>query len=104
MVNATDFNEDRFRIEGEFFDIFVEKASFLKLDLFVLGFNPRIRKASLRFYLMGENLLTFSGFTGIDPEPRYQRFNVPMSGGLEDRYNTYFRSKRITVGAQLALR
>ena len=82
---------------------FVENASFLKLDLLVMGFSPQIKKANLRFYLMGENLLTFSKFTGIDPEPRYQRNGVALAGGMEEQ-NTYFRSKRITVGAQLGLK
>ncbi|MEO1261601.1 MAG: hypothetical protein AAFZ15_22540 [Bacteroidota bacterium] len=104
IVNATDFNKDRLRVESEFYDIFVENASFLKLDLLVLGFSPRIKKAHLRFYLMGENLLTFSKFTGIDPEPRYQRDGIALAGGMEEMDQTYFRSKRITIGAQLALK
>ena len=102
MVNTADFNEDRRFEENVIHDIFVEKASFLKLDLLVLGYKLPMKKAHLRFYLMGENLLTLTNYSGIDPEPRYQRSGIALAGGMEE-LDTYFRSKRITIGAQLAL-
>ncbi|MCE2616544.1 SusC/RagA family TonB-linked outer membrane protein [Phocaeicola oris] len=53
---------------------YVEDASFLRLKNVVLGYTfPKkwLQKASiqnLRIYLQAENLLTFTGYSGLDPE------------------------------------
>lgn len=53
---------------------YVEDASFLRLKNMVLGYTfPKdlLRKASiqnLRVYVQAENLLTITGYTGLDPE------------------------------------
>lgn len=56
-------------------DRFLENASFLRLKNLTLAYNlPRLwlEKSkfftSARVYLQGQNLLTFTGFTGLDPE------------------------------------
>ena len=103
VVTTRYFDEERRRGESTLHDVFVENASFLKLDLLTIGFSPTMKKAHLRFYLMGENLLMFTKYTGVDPEPRYHRNGIALAGGIEV-YDTYFRSRRLTVGAQLALR
>lgn len=103
VVTTRYFNDGRERGESDLYDVFVENASFLKLDLLSIGFSPTIKKASLRFYLMGENLLTLTKYTGLDPEPRYHRNGIALAGGMEE-FDTYFRSRRLTVGVQLALK
>ncbi|HOT64553.1 MAG TPA: SusC/RagA family TonB-linked outer membrane protein, partial [Dysgonamonadaceae bacterium] len=53
---------------------YVENGSFLKLKNLIIGYTlPKdlLKKAtisSLRFYIQGENLLTFTKYTGLDPE------------------------------------
>lgn len=53
---------------------YVEDGSFLKLKNLIIGYTlPKdlLKKAtisSLRFYVQGENLLTFTKYSGLDPE------------------------------------
>ena len=53
---------------------YVEDASFLRLKNLVLGYSlPKelLKKAgiqNLRLYLQAENILTVTGYTGLDPE------------------------------------
>ena len=55
-------------------DRYVEKVNWLKLKTVTLGYDlPKslIRNwkiEQLRFFVSGENLLTFSNYSGIDPE------------------------------------
>jgi TonB-linked SusC/RagA family outer membrane protein len=57
-------------------DYFVEDGSFLRLKNIQLGYNFDVKFASqLRVYVSGQNLLTFTNYTGFDPE-------VSASGGI----------------------
>ncbi|MEM6343745.1 MAG: SusC/RagA family TonB-linked outer membrane protein [Bacteroidota bacterium] len=89
-----------------FSSLHVEDASFLKLDNATLGYTiPLAGDASfrkIRLYVAGQNLLTFTGYTGVDPEVRFQDGADPLAPGI-DRRNTYFRSRTITVGVNLGL-
>lgn len=53
-------------------DIFVEDASYLRLKNVELGYTLDADKISgignIRFYVSGQNLLTFTDYTGLDPE------------------------------------
>jgi TonB-linked SusC/RagA family outer membrane protein len=51
--------------------VFVEDASYLRLKNLEIGytFNPKIiGDTYLRMYVSGQNLLTFTNYTGLDPE------------------------------------
>ena len=57
------------------YDRFLENSSFLRLKNLTLAYalpQPLLKKTnfftSARVYLQGQNLLTFTGFTGLDPE------------------------------------
>lgn len=94
----------------------VEKASFVRLDNATLGYNvslsPDARISRLRLYLTGQNLFTITGYTGVDPEPRYvDRIDGDGGGrpatvddglaqGIERR-STYFTSRTYTFGLNL---
>ena len=80
-----------------FSDIHVEDASYVKLDNVSLGYNLKIKDKSLRLYITGQNLMTITGYSGIDPEVRYQDGGNPLAPGL-DRENTYFATKGYTFG------
>jgi iron complex outermembrane receptor protein len=91
-------------IDGPTFsNVHVENASFVKLDNVSIGYtfntkNKMIKSA--RVYLTGQNLLTFTKYTGIDPEVRYEDGNSPLSPGI-DRENTYVRVRGFSLGLDL---
>ena len=85
----------------------VENASFVSLDNLSLGYNfnlPKVKQISkLRLYLAGNNLFYLTKYTGADPNPRYNdpdTNNSPLVPGV-DRTTTWFRSRSITVGANI---
>lgn len=51
---------------------YLEDGSFVKLDNVTLGYNMPTKNIrgiqSLRLYLTGQNLLTITGYKGVDPE------------------------------------
>lgn len=58
-------------------DLFIEEGSFLRLKNISLGYTlpktvtDKIGMTNLRLYVTGQNLLTFTGYSGIDPELGY---------------------------------
>ena len=103
FVFTKHFNENRNTINNLFLDFYVENASFVKLDYLSIGYTPTIKKGNLRICLSGHDLLTLTGYTGIDPEPIYQNNGISLGGGLTNNFN-YFRSRRIAVGAQFSFK
>ncbi len=53
-------------------DIFVEDASYLRLKNLEIGYTLQPNKikgvGNFRIYMSGQNLLTFTKYTGLDPE------------------------------------
>jgi len=75
--------------------VFVEDASYLRLKNIELGYTLRVPNAkikSLRFYISGQNLITVTKYTGLDPE----------STSLKDQ-GTYPQMKAFIVGAKINL-
>lgn len=69
-----------------FSDIFVEDASFLRLDNVNLGYNFKdilSQGSSLRVYAMAQNVFVISDYSGVDPE---------VFGGID---NGYYQMPRI---------
>lgn len=66
---------------------FIENGSFLKLRNVQIGYNlpqkvvEKMKMSKFRFYLSGQNLLTFKSadFTGVDPENPNYGYPIPMS-------------------------
>ena len=88
-------------------NIHVEKADFVKLDNFAIGYNfffPESKYiAKLRLYISGQNLFTITNYSGVSPEVRYgdaNDNNNPLAPGL-DRENTYFTTRSFTFGVNL---
>ncbi len=87
--------------------VHVEKADFVKLDNFSLGYSfafPDNKYISrLRLYISGQNLFTITNYSGVSPEVRYGDAydnNNPLAPGL-DRENTYFTSRSFTFGVNV---
>ena len=79
---------------------FVEDGSFLRLKNISLGYDlnkdflSRININSARVYISGQNLLTFTDYSGVDPEVAYLSNNVNL--GLD--YDSYPNTNSWTVG------
>lgn len=58
---------------SQFSSLYVENASFLKLDNITLGYSVDVRKSlwlkTLRFYATIQNVFVLTNYSGIDPEP-----------------------------------
>ncbi len=55
----------------QYSDYYLESGSFVKLDNITLGYNFRMHNnyiKSLRLYATGRNVLTFTKYSGLDPE------------------------------------
>lgn len=80
-------------------DFWVEDASYLRMRSITLSYDIPIKKNSfvrqLQVYLSGQNLLTFTGYTGYDPE-------VNLGGQdnllLGYDYGAYPAAKTYTIG------
>ncbi len=89
-----------FPSETAVIDRYVEKVNWLKLKTATLGYNlPRSllrnwKIEQLRFFVSGENLLTFSNYSGIDPEI------VDIRTGIDSGRN-YPLARKFTVGLTL---
>lgn len=77
----------------------IEDGSYLKLDNITLGYSLPVKSgylSKMRIYFTGQNLLTLTGYTGIDPE-------ISISGlqpGIE-RYDFYPRTKTFVFGINM---
>ncbi len=100
----TDIPRAGSRIPGQILDILVEDASFIRLREVTLGYSvptTRLNKVGiekLRVYVTGLNLLTFTRYTGYDPE-------VSIAAGSIDVPNfdngSYPRARSVVVGLNL---
>jgi iron complex outermembrane receptor protein len=81
-------------VEPQFFsDVYVEDASFLRMDNITLGYTlPRIHALdSARIYGTVQNVFTLTGYSGVDPE----------AGLFGIDNNIYPRSRTFSVGVSL---
>ena len=85
----------------------VENASFLKLDNAALGYTFDLKNfplSKLRVYASGQNLFVITNYSGPDPAPRYTDSQDSGDGPLVpgvDRRNTWFTSRRFSVGVDI---
>lgn len=88
-------------------NVHVEKADFVKLDNFAIGYNFLFPESKyigkVRVFVSGQNLFTITNYSGVSPEVRYSDpydNNNPLAPGL-DRENTYFTTRSFTFGVNL---
>ena len=98
---------------------YVENASFVKLDNLSLGYSFNFNESSafrtLRVYLTGQNLLTFTNYLGGDPEVRYYDTGSITEGNRNqsftgnnlfpgvDRRVTYPPTRTFTIGVTVGI-
>jgi len=102
---------------AQYSSLYVEKASFVKLDNVTLGYNFKLSGVikSLRLYATGQNLFQITDYTGIDPEPVLQDVGPTDNGGFVnpdnlqilapgiDRRSNYFTARTFTFGLNVGL-
>lgn len=82
---------------------FVEDGSFLRLKNLSINynFNPsllsRLKISSARLFISGQNLLTFTEYSGVDPEVGYRSSNTNL--GLD--FGSYPAAVSYTIGLNL---
>jgi hypothetical protein len=84
---------------------FVEDGSYVRLKNIVFGYSlpesisERLSISNLRLYVSAQNVLTFTDYSGYDPEVSYQDSNRNI--GLD--YASYPNIKSFTVGLDISL-
>jgi len=83
---------------------FIQKGDFVRLQNLTLGYNvPTKGKvlSGLRIFFAGQNLLTFTKYTGQDPEVNTNKtLNGISSLGID--YQAYPRARTFTLGANFS--
>lgn len=80
----------------------IEDGSFLRLNNVTLGYTlpreltQRVNISSVRFYVTGYNLATWTNYSGYDPEVDTRRSQGPMTPGVD--FSAYPRSKSVIGG------
>ena len=90
--------------KGVYSSRIVEDGSYLRFKTLQIGYNMPVNKLkrlgikTLRFYASGQNLYTWTRYSGMDPEvSSYQTTLTPGSD-----YSSYPRSRTITIGVNLS--
>ncbi|MFC5683678.1 SusC/RagA family TonB-linked outer membrane protein [Flavobacterium sp. MAHUQ-51] len=82
---------------------FIEDGSYLRLKTVSLGYNfdpefvKKMHLKSLRFYLSGQNLITWTKYSGLDPE--VNAYNSVLRPGFD--FSTYPRARTILFGTNI---
>ncbi len=120
---TTDLTDENITAVSTFSSLYVEDASFLRLDNATVGYTLNLPEGSnirkLRFYISGQNLFTITDYTGIDPEVRYADTGRQLTNDLRargefdaapnalgpgiERRNTFFTTRSFTFGVNLGL-
>lgn len=85
--------ETQFRTAQYFSDVYVEDASFLRMDNLTLGYTVPARRGfeSLRVYGTVQNVFTLTGYSGVDPEAGLNGIDLTI----------YPRSRTFTAGLSI---
>jgi iron complex outermembrane receptor protein len=83
-------------------DVYVEKASFLRMDNVTLGYSFNLRGQSARVFGSIQNLFTVTGYSGVDPAANIAPSPTTSSlNGIDN--NIYPRSRTFSGGLSLKL-
>lgn len=101
IPKATPNNSDNSRISTRY----VENGSYLRIKSATLSYDlpgdllKRIKLNNLRVYVTGENLFTFTGYSGFDPEVNFAG-NSNTSLGVD--FGTYPQTRNLIVGLNVS--
>ena len=81
-------------------DIYVENASFLKLDYISISYDFNVKNINwlkkLSLFVSANNVLTITGYSGVDPETTVSG----LAFGI-DQYNVYPKTRAYTAGLKV---
>jgi TonB-linked SusC/RagA family outer membrane protein len=87
-----------------FSSLFVERASFVKLDNATLGYNFNFKNSGtikgMRAYINAQNLFVITDYTGVDPEVRFSYGGNILAPGVDAR-DTYVLTRSFTLGVNV---
>ena len=105
--SAENPTSDVFRTEGfyggGYSSLYVEDGSFLRLKTVSLGYNfdskwvQKMNIKSIRLYVSGQNLATWTKYSGPDPEVNV--YNSALTSGFD--YSAYPRARTLTFGTNI---
>lgn len=105
VVKTKYYNTD-LKAGQTFSSLFVERASFVKLDNATLGYDFDFKGDAavkgLRIFVNGQNLFVISDYTGVDPEVRYSYGGNILAPGVDAR-DTWVRTRAFTFGVNVKL-
>ncbi|EDM35459.1 putative outer membrane protein [Pedobacter sp. BAL39] len=94
------FNENgALNAAPQYSDYYLEKGNFVKLDNLTLGYNFKLKTSyvrNMRLYVSGRNILTITGYDGLDPELQDTGFET----GVDSR-GFYPRTRSWTAGLSI---
>ena len=103
-VVTTKFYNPALKSQPTFSSLFVERASFVKLDNATLGYDFNFKSGGsikgLRAFINGQNLFVITDYTGVDPEVRYSYGGNILAPGVDAR-DTWVRTRSFTLGVNL---
>lgn len=95
ITKNNDLNDD-----PQYSDYYIEKGNFMKLDNLTLGYSFKLKTPyirNLRIYATGRNLLTITGYSGVDPEIQDTGIEDP---GIDKR-DFYPSTRSISFGLNI---
>ena len=105
--SPTNQNSANYRVNGYFGGGYssrtVEDGSYLRLKTVQLGYNlpkawlQKIKISSIRVFVSGQNLYTWTHYSGEDPE--VSTYNSVLTGGFD--YSAYPRARTFAFGANV---
>jgi len=104
VVNTKYYNPD---LQGgqQFSDLFVEDASFIKLDNATFGYNFDLPAdgaiKNIRAFVSGQNLFVITDYTGVDPEVRYSYGGNILAPGVDSR-ESWVLARSFTLGVNVS--
>jgi iron complex outermembrane receptor protein len=100
LPSALDWYEQGRSSPSSIADIYVENASFLKLDYISLSYDFNVKDIKwlqkLSLYVSANNVFTISGYSGVDPETTVNG----LAFGI-DQYNVYPKTRAFSAGLKV---
>lgn len=90
-----------------FISDYIEDASYLRIKTLTVSYSLKKKMAKkvgfkdLKFYVRGENLFTFTKYSGYDPEVDMQMGTRGLAPGID--YGSYPRARTFTLGLNIKI-
>jgi TonB-dependent starch-binding outer membrane protein SusC len=114
VANLLALNQDMVKVDENFLDgnkassFFIEDASYLRLKNINLTYNfdkkllKTMKLSGLRIYAGAENILTFTKYSGMDPEIGSSKGSADANLNMGIDYGTYPQARTYFVGLNVA--